>query len=121
MSVRRRTLVMCTVNPILVGGLAQLVGTQFEIMTRAGISWNSWIKVRAGQPVTLSVGQRLKARILTNPAAVELLALKCGAKDVASLERLFLLPGEYLARAEKAAPRRARHATPLGMQHVGGF
>ncbi|MBW7946748.1 MAG: hypothetical protein H3C60_10015 [Sphingomonadaceae bacterium] len=55
---------MCIVNPALVEDIAPLAGSQSKIMRRAGISWNSWIKVSAGLPIRVSVGRRLKERIL---------------------------------------------------------
>lgn len=65
-----RTLAMCIVNPDLVGGLAQLVGSQVEVMGRLGISWNTWVKIRDGQPILMSVGRRLRTRILGNAEMV---------------------------------------------------
>ena len=59
-----RDIRMCSVNPELIEAVGHLVGTQSEIMTRAGISWNSWIKIVSGLPVRLSVGERLRARVL---------------------------------------------------------
>ena len=66
----RRQIGMCVVNRALVEDIAPLVGSQIDVMRRIGISWNSWIKVVAGLPVRLSVGQRLKARVLAQAASV---------------------------------------------------
>lgn len=45
-----RTLNMCIVNPDLVEEIRKLVGSQAEIMTRVGISWNSLTKIASGMP-----------------------------------------------------------------------
>ena len=54
------------VDPIAVSHiLAQLDGqTDATLMTRFGISYNTWRKVRAGQPIRRSVADRLEQRLL---------------------------------------------------------
>lgn len=88
---------MCIVNPALVAEIAPLTGSQSEIMRRAGISWNSWIKVSAGLPIRVSVGRRLKARILPRAHESEALRRRFPAEtmdgiDRAALDAAFLRP-----------------------------
>ena len=64
----RRQVGMCVINRALVEDIAPLVGSQADVMGRLGISWNSWIKIAAGLPIRMSVGQRLKVRVLANAA-----------------------------------------------------
>lgn len=88
---------MCVVNPELVNEIGHLVGGQCEIMTRIGISWNSWIKIASGLPVRLSLAHRFKARVLASADSVEgfhrKFPLPGGGLDYAALEDAFLLPG----------------------------
>lgn len=93
----RGRLGMCIVNPALVADIAPLTGSQSEIMRRAGISWNSWIKVSAGLPIRLSVGRRLKERILPRAHEIESLCRRFPAQtadgiDRAALDAAFLRP-----------------------------
>jgi len=91
----RRKLQMCVVNPVFVDGLSQLVGSQMVVMRRLGISWNTWTKIRSGRPVTLSVGQRLRSRIVNNQSAHQILKRDdstAGEDYVEVLENIFLLP-----------------------------
>jgi hypothetical protein len=54
---------MCVINPALVPLIAPLVGSQAEIMLRVGISWNSWNKILAAQPIRISMAERFRDRI----------------------------------------------------------
>lgn len=86
---------MCVVNPVFVDGLSQLVGSQMVVMRRLGISWNTWTKIRSGRPVTLSVGERLRSRIVSNQSAHEVLRYESEAVQedhIEALEDIFLLP-----------------------------
>jgi hypothetical protein len=86
---------MCIVNPALVDDIASLVGGQSDIMTRIGISWNTWTKITGGHPVRYSLGERLKARIVANAEEVETFGRKfpadCGGVDRDALGDAFLL------------------------------
>lgn len=97
MPLPKRKLKMCVVNPLLIDGLGQLVGSQLEVMTHLGISWNTWIKIRSGQPVKLSLGRRLRSRIVADRKAREVVRREAGSPrlrdlDAEGLERIFLLP-----------------------------
>lgn len=87
---------MCIVNPALVDDIVPLVGGQCEIMTKIGISWNSWIKITGGLPVRHSLAHRFKARVLATAEEVEGFRRKfpspCGGIDRAALDDAFLLP-----------------------------
>ena len=87
---------MCIVNPALVADIAPLTGSQSDIMRRAGISWNSWIKITGGLPVRHSLAHRFKARVLATAEEVEGFRRKfpspCGGIDRAALDDAFLLP-----------------------------
>lgn len=90
-----RKLNMCIVNADLVEEIAPLVGSQSDIMTRVGISWNSWVKVVDGLPIRLSVGERLRSRVIgelrKSPAIQEKFPCSCaGGVDEAALEEAFL-------------------------------
>ncbi|WP_417595044.1 hypothetical protein [Parasphingorhabdus sp.] len=67
---------MCIVNPALVVDIAPLVGGMADIMTRIGISWNTWNKISTGQPVRYSVAQRFQARIVAKADEIEALRAK---------------------------------------------
>lgn len=88
---------MCVVNPDLVDEIGHLVGGQCEIMTRIGISWNSWIKIASGLPVRLSLAHRFKARVLASAGSIEgfhqKFPLPGGGLDYVALDDAFLLPG----------------------------
>lgn len=94
---------MCVVNPRLVEDIAPLVGGQCEIMTKIGISWNSWVKITSGLPVRHSLAHRLKARVLAAADRIEGFQEKfpaaSGGLDHAALDDAFLLPGANLAEA----------------------
>lgn len=110
---------MCVVNPELVEHIAPLAGGQADIMRRIGISWNSWLKIVAGLPVRHSLGERLKARILS--VAHEIDGLRTifpaanGGVDQAALGAAFLLPGSELdlncgaSRSAQDSRRHERH------------
>lgn len=99
---------MCVVNPELVNEIGHLVGGQSEIMTRIGISWNSWVKIASGLPVRLSLAHRFKARVLASADGIEgfhrKFPLPGGGLDHAALDDAFLLPGPP-ARSEPDALR----------------
>ena len=87
---------MCIVNPDLVDEIGHLVGGQCEIMTRIGISWNSWTKIASGLPVRHSLAHRFKARVLAAAERSEgfhrKFPLAGGGLDYAALDDAFLLP-----------------------------
>lgn len=89
---------MCVVNSDLVEEVSRLVGTQAEIMRRVGISWNSWVKIVNGLPIRLSVGERLRSRVLnelrTSPDIREKFpsAMAADGVDELALEEAFLKP-----------------------------
>ena len=87
---------MCIINPMLVEDIVPLAGGQADIMCRIGISWNSWIKILAGQPVRQSLGERLRTRILAAAEGIEGFGAKFpaagGGLDRAALAAAFLLP-----------------------------
>lgn len=93
-----RELNMCVINAELVDEIRPLAGSQAEIMTRLGISWNSWIKVSAGLPVRQSVGERLRMRVLAQADALPQLrkrfpaAGSAGKIDREALGAAFLVP-----------------------------
>lgn len=96
---------MCVVNPELVDDIGHLVGGQCEIMTKIGISWNSWIKITSGLPVRHSMALRFKARVLATADRVEGFQRKFpsanGGLDHAALDDAFLLPN-VAARSESS-------------------
>lgn len=94
---------MCIVNPALVADIAPLAGSQSEIMRRAGISWNSWIKVCAGLPIRVSVGRRLKARILPRAHESEGLRRRFPAETMGDIDRA-ALDAAFLRPVAPAAP-----------------
>jgi len=55
---------MCLINPDIVREIEVLAGSQADIMRRLGISWNCWISIVGGLPIRLSVGERLRDRIM---------------------------------------------------------
>lgn len=86
---------MCIVNADLVEDIAPLVGSQSEIMTRVGISWNSWVKVVDGLPIRLSVGERLRSRVIGDLRRSRAIQAKFPRRaadgvDEAALEEAFL-------------------------------
>lgn len=87
---------MCVVNPDLVDEIGPLVGGQCEIMTRIGISWNSWTKIVSGLPVRHSLAHRFKARVLAaadrSEGFLQKFPLPDGGLDYAALDHAFLLP-----------------------------
>ncbi len=104
---------MCIINPALVEDMAPLTGSQNEIMRRIGISWNSWIKISAGLPIRLSVGRRLRDRMLSRAHEIEGFRRKFAATsspdgiDHAALEAAFLRPALISIQPD------ARHDAPL--------
>ncbi|MDF0544748.1 hypothetical protein PX699_20575 [Sphingobium sp. H39-3-25] len=87
---------MCIVNPDVVPVLAPFAGGQTTIMRCLGISWNTWIKIAAGQLVRMSVGLRLRDRVLSNPDMMRALCARypvAGSSadiDLAALGHAFL-------------------------------
>lgn len=96
---------MCVVNPELVDDIGHLVGGQCEIMTKIGISWNSWVKITSGLPVRRSLAHRFKARVLASADGIEGFRRKfpsaSGGLDHAALDDAFLLP----SACPRAEPR----------------
>jgi hypothetical protein len=112
-----RELKMCIVDPALVSAIEPLVGGQSAIMQRCGISWNSWIKIVGGLPVTLAVAERLRVNVLRQlEAAADLpphLAGQIPASAAVALERPFsspvtFTPGERQSMPALRSVRRAR-------------
>jgi hypothetical protein len=111
-----RELKMCIVDPALVSAIEPLVGGQSVIMQRCGISWNSWIKIVGGVPVTLAVAKRLRAGVLRQLEAGNLpapVAQWAQGSAVAALERHFFSPVTFTPGEREAMPalrsvRRAR-------------
>ena len=93
-----RMLKMCVVNAEFVDELGKMVGSQAEIMTRVGISWNTWNKLVDGQPIRLTVGERLRSRVLDDLDAMPGLKEKFSPDgeedkpDLRALERAFFKP-----------------------------
>lgn len=106
---------MCVVNPELVDDIGHLVGGQCEIMTRIGISWNSWIKITNGLPLRQSLALRFKARVLATADRVEgfhrKFPSKNGGLDHAALDDAFLLPSAGARTDSPVTGRCARAAT----------
>src|SRR5690606_5316759 len=112
-----RALKMCIVDPALVSAIEPLVGGQSAIMQRCGISWNSWIKIVGGLPVTLAVAERLRVNVLRQlEAAADLrpqVAGRVPASAVVALHRPFsglvtFTPGERQSMPALRSVRRAR-------------
>jgi hypothetical protein len=61
---------MCIVNRMLVEDIAPLADSQHDVMRRLGISWNCWIKIAGGMPIRLSVGLRLRTRIMESAGSM---------------------------------------------------
>ena len=117
-----RTLNMCIVNPDLVEEIRKLVGSQAEIMTRVGISWNSWTKIASGMPVRLSVGERLRSRVIgelrKSPAVRRRFPCASGGGlDEAALEAAFLtrfvVPGGRAGESGRAPEVGERTSAPV--------
>lgn len=53
----------CVIAPVVVDRLHLMVESQARIMGTCGISWNTWKKVRSGEPIRLSVALRLLSRV----------------------------------------------------------
>jgi len=93
-----RDIKMCVINADVVEEIRDIVGPQSAIMMRMGISWNSWIKVEGGMPIRLSLGQRLRMRVLERLDELPGLAAKFPPRspgeaiDRQALERSFLKP-----------------------------
>lgn len=103
---------MCIVNPALVEDIAPLAGSQSKIMRRAGISWNSWIKVSAGLPIRVSVGRRLKERILQRAHESDGLRRKFPAETADGLDRA-ALDAAFLRPAAPATAADLIHLPPI--------
>ena len=109
----RREFRICIVNHALVDDIAQLVGSQADVMRRIGISWNCWIKIAGGLPIRLSVGQRLRTRLLADRARIPGFAAKFPSAtapdgvDCAALEAALLRP-VTITRQERPALRPLR-------------
>jgi hypothetical protein len=112
-----RELKMCIVDPALVSAIEPLIGGQAAIMQRCGISWNSWIKIVGGLPVTLAVAERLRVNVLRQlQAGADLppyVAGRIPASAVFALERPFsspvtFTPGERQSMPALRSVRRAR-------------
>ncbi len=54
---------MCRVHPDIVRAVKDRTGGRERIMQRFGISWNSWMKIAAGDPVRRSVAERFRDRV----------------------------------------------------------
>lgn len=89
---------MCIVNPDVVPALVPFAGGQATIMRCLGISWNTWIKIAAGQPVRMSVGLRLRDRVLSSPDIVRACCMRLPVVgrpadvDLAAVGQAFLRP-----------------------------
>ncbi|WP_160119270.1 hypothetical protein [Sphingosinicella microcystinivorans] len=98
-------------NPEFVADIAPLTGSQTEIMRCIGISWNSWIKICAGLPIRLSVGRRLRDRLLAE--APESAGLRGRFSHIASgieirrraREVNFLLPANTTDETSRSMPQ----------------
>lgn len=102
---------MCIVNRDFVDDIAKRIGSQSEIMVRVGISWNTWIKIAAGQPIRLTVGERLKARILKeicSPIA-EGEGAEAYAQTIAQLGAAFLTPVRVTQESKGTPAIRVAH------------
>ncbi len=120
---------MCVVNRSLVADIERLIGSQTEIMGRVGISWNSWIKVVGGLPIRLSVGQRLRARILDSADSLPGLQAKFPPSrsgetiDRSAFEQAFLEP-VFLHRrpeSEERSLRSVRRAMVESQHRIAAF
>lgn len=104
---------MCIINPALIEDMTPLTGSQNEIMGRIGISWNSWIKISAGLPIRLSVGHRLRDRMVSRAHEIEGFGRKFPAAaapdgiDREALEAAFLRPAFIAVQPDP------RHDAPL--------
>lgn len=100
-----RNLNMCIINSDFVDDIAKLVGSQSEIMVRIGISWNTWTKITAGLPIRLTVGERLKTRILKQICApiLEVEGADAYEQTMQQLGVAFLTPVR-VAQGSKAKP-----------------
>ena len=59
----RRPQAMCYIRPEIVRVVAGRTGGRDGIMQTLGISWNSWTKIAAGNPVRRSVAERFRDRV----------------------------------------------------------
>jgi len=106
-----RDIKMCVINAEVVEEIRYIAGSQSEIMTRIGISWNSWIKVEGGMPIRLSVGQRLRMRVLERLEDLPGLGAKFPSRlpgealDRRALERNFLKPVTVSGGTDGSASR----------------
>lgn len=116
----QKELKMCIVNLEIVNLISSIAGSQMDIMSRIGISWNSWIKIVGGLPVRLTVGERLRSRVVgqlydvpgpSGHAARVRMAIDL---DRSELERIFLKPvtvqekeGDHIRRLRSVKRARA--------------
>lgn len=106
---------MCVINPALVPLIAPLVGSQSEIMVRVGISWNSWNKILATQPIRISMAERFRDRIgriaPETDSFIAAFPAAEGGLDRTAFENAFIMRADQLqaerARDMSAAPMKA--------------
>lgn len=102
---------MCVINSDLIDDLAEVVGTQSDIMARSGISWNSWIKIVGGLPVRRTVGERFRSQILDELLQRPGVRLRFASPDkpeqvdVRALESAFLTPVEFMQGDNRGEPQ----------------
>jgi hypothetical protein len=97
---------MCVVNSGLLEEIGKLVGSQAEIMTRVGISWNTWGKICQGLPVRTSVGERLRTRVLDEVAAMPSLRRKYPSSSPNEIVDFQALASDFLRPVVKDSARR---------------
>lgn len=106
-----RNLKMCVINTDFVEELAPFVGTQSDIMSRSGISWNSWIKIVGGLPVRRTVGERFRSHVLhklvQQPDVRSRFAPADNSEqvDINALERAFLTPMDIPQGEKREEPQ----------------
>lgn len=117
---------MCVVNREIVDDLATLAATSADMMQRLGISWNSWIKIVAGQPIRRSLALRFRDRILEQAASIEGFRQKFPSAssddgiDRMALERAFLC-APCDATPPAPAPRSLRQALTFASSSKGVY
>ncbi|MET0374486.1 MAG: hypothetical protein ABW128_09540 [Rhizorhabdus sp.] len=106
-----RSLKMCVINSDLVEDLAEVVGTQSDIMARSGISWNSWIKIVGGLPVRRTVGERFRSQVLDELGQRPSVRSRFASTerpeqiDMMALESAFLTPVEFTQGDNRGEPQ----------------
>jgi hypothetical protein len=105
---------MCVINPVFVNEIRRLAGSQAEIMGRIGISWNTLTKIVAGQPIRLSVGERLKARVIQalGSGREGEGAMAARASQIEDLDRSFLSVVVISAKDTSGPKAAARESAP---------